>query len=225
VKNITVAVFGSSGRMGQEIVELLKISNNMELGLEINRQTKLQKASFQKIDVMIDFSLPTSFQKALKVAVANELPLVSGTTGLSVADQKAMKEASSKIPILWAPNMSLGVAVVTEALEVFRSLLDFDFQIEETHHRLKKDKPSGTALQLQKKLESVVQRKLPQPLALRGGGVFGVHQVHALGDNETIVFEHRALNRKLFADGALKAALWLVRQKKGLFELRDILNG
>jgi 4-hydroxy-tetrahydrodipicolinate reductase len=225
VKNIRVAVFGASGRMGQEVVELLNTSKNMVLGLEINRQTKLQKSSFQNIDVMIDFSLATSFQKALKLAVEHGLPLVSGTTGLSPADQKALKEASNKIPILWAPNMSLGVAAVTEALEIFGSLLDFDFQIEETHHRLKKDKPSGTALYLQKKLESVVGRKLPPPLALRGGGVFGIHQIHALGDNETIVFEHRALNRKLFADGALKAARWLVQQKKGLFELRDILKG
>jgi len=225
MKKLKVAIFGSSGRMGQEVLSLVKESEDMIVAAELNRSLKVDKKALQAADVMIDFSVAPAFSKALQIAVEQKLPFVSGTTGLSSADQKRLTEASKLIPILWAPNMSLGVATLTKALEVFAALSHFDFQIEETHHRHKKDKPSGTALYLQKKMESVLKRKLPEPLALRGGGVFGLHQVHAMGDNETLIFEHRALNRKLFADGALQAARWLVKQKKGVFELKDILNG
>jgi 4-hydroxy-tetrahydrodipicolinate reductase len=224
MKKIKVAVFGASGRMGQEVLALLNDSKEMTLVAEISSRTPAAKTKISEADVMIDFSVAEAFPAALKVALEYKIPLVSGTTGISAADQKALSLASQKIPILWAPNMSLGVATLTKALEVFSALSHFDFQIEETHHKHKKDKPSGTALHLQKKMESVLKRKLPEPLALRGGGVFGLHQVHAMGDNETLIFEHRALNRKLFADGALKAAQWISKQKKGLFELKDILG-
>ncbi len=225
MKKLKVAVFGSSGRMGQEVLAILKDAKDMNLVAEISSKTPAGKTKIADADVLVDFSVAEAFPTALKLALEYKLPLVSGTTGISASDQKALSQASQKIPVLWAPNMSLGVATLTKALEVLSALSHFDFQIEETHHRHKKDKPSGTALHLQKKLESVLKRKLPEPLALRGGGVFGLHQVHAMGDNETLIFEHRALNRKLFAEGALKAAQWLVRQKKGLFELKDILNG
>lgn len=224
MKKLKVAVFGSTGRMGQEVLALIRESKDMTVVAEINGKTDLKKLKLQDVDAMIDFSVAAAFSTALKVAVDHGLPLVSGTTGISAADQKNLAAAAKKIPVLWAPNMSLGVATLTKALEVFSALSHFDFQIEETHHRHKKDKPSGTALHLQKKLEAVLGRKLPEPFALRGGGVFGLHQVHAMGDNETLIFEHRALNRKLFADGALKAAQWLAKKKKGLYELADILG-
>jgi 4-hydroxy-tetrahydrodipicolinate reductase len=223
MKKLKVAVFGSSGRMGQEVLALARESQAISIVAEINSKTDLKKLKLKEADVLIDFSVAPAFPKALRIAIDHKLPLVSGTTGISASDQKSLAAAAKKIPVLWAPNMSLGVATLTKALEVFSALSHFDFQIEETHHRHKKDKPSGTALHLQKKLQSVVKRDLPEPLALRGGGVFGLHQVHAMGDNETLIFEHRALNRKLFADGALKAAQWLARQKNGLFELADIL--
>jgi len=224
MKKLKVAVFGSSGRMGQEVLSLARESKDVSIVAEISSKTDLKKVNLKDADVLIDFSVAAAFPKALQIAIDHKLPLVSGTTGLSAADQKSLTAAAKKIPILWAPNMSLGVATLTKALEVFSALSHFDFQIEETHHRHKKDKPSGTAIHLQKKLQSVLKRDLPEPLALRGGGVFGLHQVHAMGDNETLIFEHRALNRKLFADGALKAAQWLVRKKNGLFELADILG-
>ena len=154
----------------------------------------------------------------------NEIPFVSGTTGLSRTDHLLLTKASKKIPALWAPNMSLGVAALERAIEALKSLSHFDFQIEETHHIHKKDSPSGTALRLQKTLEKTVGRKLPDPLAIRGGGVFGIHQVHALGSNETLIFEHRALNRKVFAEGALFAAAWLSHKKKGLYTIQDVLE-
>ncbi len=234
MKKLNIAVFGASGRMGQEIRQLLGESKSLTPALGISSKggaegfqktaKKLEAKDFKKIDVLIDFSIADSFSQVVQFAAENNLPLVSGTTGISEADKKLMSKAAQKIPLLWAPNMSLGIATLEKALSALAALKHFDFQIEETHHIHKKDSPSGTALLLQKKLQDVVGRSLPKPLAMRGGGVFGVHQVHVLGQNETLVFEHRALNRKLFAEGAVIAAQWLSSRKKGLYTLQDILE-
>ncbi|MEZ0392665.1 MAG: 4-hydroxy-tetrahydrodipicolinate reductase [Pseudobdellovibrionaceae bacterium] len=235
MKKMRVAVFGASGRMGQEIAHLVSESSTMVPALGISKDgkaphflkagKKLDAKDFKEIDVLIDFSSAEIFQSAVAFAIENKIPLISGTTGISEKDFKVLKKAQESIPVLWAPNMSLGVATLVKALEALTAISNYDFQIEETHHRHKKDKPSGTALLLQQKLESVVGRKLPDPLALRGGGVFGVHQVQIMGESETLTFEHRALNRRLFAEGALIAAQWLVKQKKGLYTLQDVLKG
>lgn len=234
MKKINIAVFGASGRMGQELALLMKDSAHYSPALGICKSGKaeyfktttseLDAKDFKNIDVLIDFSTADAFSKVLSFATRNRIPLVSGTTGVSPRDLRKIDSAKSTIPVLWAPNMSLGVATLVKALESLAAIPHFDFQIEETHHRHKKDRPSGTALQLQKELESVLKRKLPEPLALRGGGVFGVHQVHAFGENETLVFEHRALSRKLFAEGALYAAQWIAKKKKGSFSMRDVLD-
>jgi 4-hydroxy-tetrahydrodipicolinate reductase len=149
--------------------------------------------------------------------------VVSGTTGIDAHQITALKKAAQKIPILWASNMSLGVAVVTEALEVFSRIRQFDFQIEEFHHNRKEDRPSGTAKSLQQKLEQVVGRALPEAISIRGGGIFGIHKVHAMSEEEHIVFEHTALNRAVFARGAVEAAQWLCSKKKGYYSMRDVL--
>lgn len=234
MKKISVAVFGASGRMGQEMAALMAQSQNLSPALGVCKEgkaehfhkvvKKLDEKDFKNIDVIIDFSIADAFQEILEFSVKNKIPFVSGTTGINDKAQKSLQLAGKSIPVLWAPNMSLGVATLEKALEALAALPHFDFQIEETHHRHKKDKPSGTALLLQRKLEKVLGRKLPEPLALRGGGVFGVHQVQVMGDNETLTFEHRALNRKLFAEGALTAARWLTGQKKGLYTLQDVLK-
>ncbi|WP_413289526.1 4-hydroxy-tetrahydrodipicolinate reductase [Bdellovibrio sp. HCB337] len=232
-KKLKVGLVGASGRMGQEIAEILKTKNNFELHLAVCRQASLAEFAYtrqtpscpeaKEVDVWIDFSSPEGLGKLLSVATKNQTPVVSGTTGLSSADQAALKKASAKIPVLWASNMSLGVAVVMEALEVFSRIRQFDFQIEEFHHNRKKDKPSGTAKSLQEKLEKVVGRELPEPLSIRGGGIFGVHKVHAMAEEEHIVFEHMALNRAVFARGAVEAAQWLCSKKKGFYSMRDVL--
>lgn len=234
MKKINVAIFGASGRMGQEMAALMKDSKSLSPALGICKSGKaehfasmaknLNSKDFKAVDVMIDFSTAEAFSEVVQFAIENQIPLVSGTTGIGESEKKLLQKAAKAIPVLWAPNMSLGVATLEKALEALSALAHFDFQIEETHHRHKKDKPSGTALLLQRKLETVVGRKLPEPLALRGGGVFGVHQVQVMGDSETLTFEHRALNRKVFAEGALTAAQWIVKQKKGLYTLQDLLK-
>lgn len=182
----------------------------------------VQKLDSAKTDLVIDFSLPELTDDVVKWCVANKKPLVSGVTGISAAQKKAF--AQTTIPALWAPNMSLGVAVLAKMLAQFKNLEDFEFQIEELHHKRKKDKPSGTALFLQEKMEQAIGEKAPEPLAIRGGGIFGIHRVWAMGEEETITLEHNALNRRVFARGALRAAQWLATQKPGLYTLEDTLT-
>lgn len=109
-------------------------------------------------------------------------------------------------------------------LAQFSRLEGYDFQIEELHHNRKKDKPSGTALFLQEKLQSAVGSPLEAPVAIRGGGIFGIHRVWAMGQEETITLEHTAMNRRVFARGALKAATWLLGRPPGFYSMDDVLN-
>jgi 4-hydroxy-tetrahydrodipicolinate reductase len=184
----------------------------------------VSKLDPSKVDVVIDFSLPELTDDVIDWCVANKKPLVSGVTGISLEQKKHFTQAGQTIPALWAPNMSLGVAVLSRMLAEFRNLKGFEFQIEELHHKRKKDKPSGTALFLQEKMEAAIGEEAPAPLAIRGGGIFGIHRIWAMGEEETITLEHNAMNRRVFARGALKAAQWLLSQKPGLYQLDDTLT-
>ena len=120
--------------------------------------------------------------------------------------------------------MSMGIHILLNALNSLEGSVGFDFQIEEFHHRYKKDKPSGTALLLQNKLATIVGKKLQTPVSIRGGGIFGIHKVWAMAEAETISFEHQALHRQVFARGAVQAAIWLSQQKPGLYSLQNLLG-
>lgn len=228
-----IAVVGISGRMGQEILAVSAEDAAIELVAGVSRHrepsggpprvSRLDELSAEQIDVLIDFSLPDLFDEVCAWCATHEVALVSGVTGISDAHKTSLSEAATKTPILWAPNMSLGVAVMTEMLKALRALEGFEFQIEEIHHKRKKDKPSGTALFLQENLKAIVG-EVPPPLALRGGGVFGIHKLWAMGDEETITIEHTALNRKVFARGALRAARWIAGRPPGLFTLSDVVR-
>lgn len=231
--NLKIGLVGASGRMGQEITEILKTRKNLNLHLAVCRSASLAEFAYtrstpncpeaKEVDVWIDFSSPELLKKLLPVAVKNKTAVVSGTTGLSKSEVIALKKASKTIPVLWSSNMSLGVAVLTEAIETLSRIRQFDFQIEEFHHNRKKDSPSGTAKSLQESLEKAVGRKLPEPVSIRGGGIFGIHKIHAMAEEEHIVFEHTALNRAVFARGAVEAAHWLCSKKKGYYSMRDVL--
>lgn len=218
---LRIALAGSAGKMGQEIQALAV--KDFVVTFAIDGATKWSKVKAQDVDVVIDFSSPEGLRKALEWAVENKKPLVSGTTGFSAADQKLMQKASAKIPLLYSANMSLGIAAVSAMLGCLKAVSDWDFQIEEAHHNQKKDKPSGTALLLQRSLEAAVGRALPPPHATRGGGIPGIHQVWAMGDDEVVTVQHTAFNRKVFARGALNAARWLFDKKQpGFYDLSDL---
>lgn len=234
MKKKRIGVVGAGGRMGTEIAKALAGHPSLEAYLGVDRSKDargfthsakdLKSKAAASVDLWIDFSSPETLEQVLTIAEKTKTPVVSGTTGLSAAQEKRLARAKTAIPVLWASNMSLGVAVLREVLANLAPLRDFDFQIEEVHHSKKKDRPSGTAKTLQADLEKAVGRKLPEPLAIRGGGVFGIHKVWAMSDEEVLTFEHHALNRAVFARGAVRAADWLLRQKRpGLYSMRDVL--
>ncbi|WP_413583068.1 4-hydroxy-tetrahydrodipicolinate reductase [Bdellovibrio sp. HCB288] len=226
MKKIKIGLVGANGRMGREIAEVINNNGSCDVVYTLGRDKKVDHDHASKVDVWIDFSSPEALSDVLKIAERHKKPVVCGTTGFTTKEKNQLVKASKNIPVLWASNMSMGVAVLNEALKMFSSVSNFDFQIEEFHHIRKKDKPSGTAITLQENLEKAVGKKCPEPLAIRGGGIFGIHKVHAMSDEEVITFEHSALNRTVFAKGAVTAALWLAKQKKpGLYQIRDVLFG
>lgn len=225
MKKIKVGLVGSSGRMGQEISKVVSENPRCDLFYSYSRSEKWNPKKAADVDVWIDFSSPEALKDVLERAAANKTPVVCGTTGFSKKEKDLLVQYGKKIPVLWSSNMSLGVAVLNEALKSLAAISHFDFQIEEIHHNKKKDKPSGTAITLQENLEKAVGKKLPEPLAIRGGGVFGVHKIYSLSDEEVLMFEHTALNRTVFAKGAVMAAEWLIKQKPGVYQIRDVLFG
>lgn len=225
MKKIKIGLVGAGGRMGQEISVVINKSSDCELFYPLARDQKLDLKKASEVDVWIDFSTPGAFSDVLKMAKKNNTPVVCGTTGFGAREKQLLKKYGKEIPLLWSSNMSLGVAVLNEALKSLSAISYFDFQIEEFHHIRKKDKPSGTAITLQENLIKVIGKKLPEPLAVRGGGIFGVHKVYAMSDEEVLTFEHNALNRTVFAKGAVLSAKWIVGKKPGIYQIRDVLFG
>jgi 4-hydroxy-tetrahydrodipicolinate reductase len=229
-----VGIFGAAGRMGQEITELWKQAFKGPVFLGVGEGKKeqayvwvsdLKDSKCAEVDVWVDFSSPAGLSKILSYCLEHQKPLVSGTTGLEKEQMAEMKKASKKIPVLWSPNMSLGVNILLKSLQALRSVTGFDFQIEEIHHRHKKDNPSGTALWIHRELQALTKKKVAVPVGLRGGGVFGVHKVWALSDEEVLLFEHQALNRRVFAKGAIEAAIWLANKGAGMYSIGDVIGG
>ena len=228
-----IAIIGISGRMGAELLALAD-EHGFEVSSGVGRSGKqvggvtvvdqVEKLDPKQVSLVIDFSLPELTAGVIAWCVKNKTPLVSGVTGISNELKARFAEAGKSIPVLWAPNMSLGVAVLSRMLSELKHLSGFEFQIEELHHSRKKDKPSGTALFLQEKLEAAVGHEAPEPLAIRGGGIFGIHRIWAMGEEETLTLEHNAMNRRVFARGAMKAAQWLLQQPAGQYTLNDMLS-
>ncbi|MCB0411493.1 MAG: 4-hydroxy-tetrahydrodipicolinate reductase [Bdellovibrionales bacterium] len=219
---LNLAISGASGRVGKELLAICESSSEFHLSLQGDHHRPI--CELKDIDVVVDFSSPKALSDLLVICADQKVPLVSGTTGLSEEDRKQMKKTSAKTAILWASNMSLGINFVVRLLKNYGALKDFDFQIEEAHHRHKVDAPSGTAMTLQEELQKVCKNELPPPLSLRGGGIFGIHKIWAMSEEEVISLEHQALNRKVFAKGALVAAQWIVGKSAGLYGMQDVLD-
>ena len=196
-------------------------------------------------DVWIDFSVPAATVANVNAAAAAGAAIVIGTTGLSAADKAEIATAAKTIPVVLAPNMSVGVNVMLKLVAEAARMLGaaYDVELVETHHRLKRDAPSGTALRLAEAVAEASGRDLattaryerhgdigPRTAAeigiqtLRGGDVFGDHTVFFLGQGDRIEITHRASSRDTFAHGAVRAALWLSSKPAGLFDMRDVLG-
>lgn len=179
-------------------------------------------AGVPAFDVAVDFSLPEAFGPLLALCRQSRAALVSGTTGLSDAQRQAMAEAAGEIPLLWAANFSLGVAVLEELVERAATALEgWDCDIVESHHVHKQDAPSGTALAVGAAAER--GGSTPRYASLRAGDIVGEHLVQFTGTGERVELVHRATNRDVFARGALHAASRLRGRQPGAWRLRDLL--
>lgn len=174
-------------------------------------------------DTAIDFSLPEGFDRLLELCVARGAALVSGTTGLDDAQRAALETAATKIPLAWASNFSLGVAVLAELVErAAAALPGWDCDIVEAHHTQKKDAPSGTALTLGE--AATASGAKVSYASLRAGDIVGEHMVQFTGLGERLELVHRAGNRDIFARGALHAARRIAGKPAAAYRVRDLLD-
>ena len=250
---IKVILNGANGAMGKVVAELVASDENMEIvaGVDLNTDTKSVFPIFDDIrkidieaDAVIDFASVKAVDNLLDFIEEKKIPAVICTTGLSDAQIDRIKGLSSAVPILRSANMSLGINILSKVLADIAPKLrkaGFDIEIVEAHHRRKLDAPSGTAILLadavnknmDEKLEYTYDRsKRHEPRkddeiglsSVRGGTIVGDHDVIFAGEDEVISFNHRAYSRKIFANGAISAAKFLVGKSKGLYDMSDVIK-
>ena len=233
---VRLLVHGANGRMGQSLQRLCRDEDtgctvvaavSRKVGARvvdgIPQFAASELAGVPAFDVAVDFSLPEGFDAILGLCLARGAALVSGTTGLSEVQRGALQAAAESIPVVWASNFSLGVAVLTELVErAADALPGWDCDVLEAHHTQKKDAPSGTALTLG---EAAGSAGSPVHYAsLRAGDIVGEHTVQFTGLGERIELVHRAGNRDIFARGALHAAVRLAGKPPAAYRVRDLLD-
>lgn len=213
--------------MGQAIAAGLENRNDMELAGVWRRGEDLAPL-VESADVVIDFSLPEGTMQVLDAAEAHGKPVVCGVSGLSAAQMGRLGEVAKLVPVVYDRNMSLGVAVLEHSVrEAAKSLgKDFDIEISEVHHVHKKDAPSGTALKLGEAAAAARGEQGTGSVRFkseRRGEVPGDHDVVMRSGTETLTFAHSVTTRQVFADGAIRAAGWVVGKTPGLYQMRDVL--
>ncbi|CZE46008.1 4-hydroxy-tetrahydrodipicolinate reductase [Campylobacter geochelonis] len=251
---INIGIHGGSGKMGKMIYECLKISQVAKASVIYTIEpldftpecvvTDSLDELFKNCDVVVDFTIANGAITLLEFAKAHPKPIVMGTTGLGEMGEKLLNECAKSMPILYATNMSLGVAVLNSlAALASKALRDFDIEICEMHHRHKKDAPSGTALTLATSVAKARELDINKVrvsgrdgmigarskdeiavMSLRGGDIVGRHTVGFYNDGEFIELNHTATSRATFANGAIKAAVWVVGQKPALYSINDCLG-
>lgn len=235
---IKLGISGACGKMGRRIFELASQDKAFELALAlemkgtplIGREMGKLKVSSSPdglflVDVFIDFTVPEATEGNLDYVAKYKKALVLGTTGLSEAQLKKVEEISNVVPVVFSPNMAVGVNVLFSVLpEIARRLgPDYSVEIIEAHHKTKKDAPSGTAKKLAQILADATKREIPTH-AIRLGDIVGDHTVIFCGNSERIEIKHQAHTRDLFALGALKAAKWIYGKPAGLYSMQDVLK-
>jgi 4-hydroxy-tetrahydrodipicolinate reductase len=263
MKPIRLAIAGCTGRTGGAVVRLAAADPTFQvvaglaaaadplLGRDVGSAlhldplgTAIQVDCQTACDALIEFTTPAGCRQWAAWCAAHSTALVSGTTGLADSDHAALAAAARRVPVLWSPNMSIGVNVLLGLVEQVAACLggDWDAEITEAHHRHKVDAPSGTAKAL---LEAICRARGVEPgqvatfgrtgltgprpegqvgvHAQRMGELVGEHEVTFASSAEALTLRHRALDRQTFAAGALRAAHWLAGRAPGLYALRDVL--
>jgi 4-hydroxy-tetrahydrodipicolinate reductase len=256
MKKINLAITGCLGRMGQQLIKSSKSSKNFKLvSITENRiinkkvsglKPQLNSASaFKNANIIIDFTIPKCTLEVLKIAFKLKKRVVIGTTGFSKKEENIIKKYSKKIPIFKAGNMSLGINLLMYLTEIASKSLGNNFlsKVLETHHKHKKDHPSGTALMLGKGIAVGKNKDLYKLMgkkylnkksfpyskkinfnSIRKGEIVGNHKVLFSSGKEIITLNHEAFDRALYSEGALTAAQWLISKKPGLYSMRNFLN-
>ncbi|MDR3306478.1 MAG: 4-hydroxy-tetrahydrodipicolinate reductase [Endomicrobium sp.] len=253
-----LAICGAAGRMGRAIIAIAKEDSEIQISgaLEYEGSKAIGAGSpiissdndleniLKNADALIDFTNPESALKNLELAVKQKVPIVIGTTGFSEEQKKKISEAARVIPIVFSPNMSVGVNVLFKLVEeAAKKMSDYDIEIVELHHNKKKDSPSGTAAKLAEVAASSVGRDINEVgvygrrcavsarkkdeigvLSVRAGDIVGDHTVYFAGPGERIELTHRAHSRDTFAAGAVRAAKWVVGKKPQLYDMSDVLS-
>jgi len=239
-----IAITGSNGRMGQALIEAVKLNPNVSQGPILKRGDDI-KLVLKDFDVLIDFTRPEATLDALSTCQSAGKAMVIGTTGFSDDALQVIDQASSNIPIVFAPNMSVGVNLTLKLLETTAKVIGTDSNIEivEAHHRHKVDAPSGTALKMGEVIANALGRDLSDCAvygregkegprdrqtigfsSIRGGDVVGEHTVTFFMEGECVEITHKASSRMTYANGAVKASQWLTNQANGLYSMQDVLD-
>ncbi|WP_018948804.1 4-hydroxy-tetrahydrodipicolinate reductase [Thioalkalivibrio sp. ALMg11] len=259
---IRIAIAGAGGRMGQNLVQAVDEHPDAQLGAASERpgsETIGQAVGAEgrvrlvedlatvtdDFDVLIDFTSPQATMQHLELCARAGKALVIGTTGLDAEQEQRLRTAADDLPIVYAPNMSVGVNLTFKLVELAaRALGDsVDVEILEAHHRHKVDAPSGTALKLGRIVAETLGRDLEQDAVygregqtgardrrtigfatVRGGDIVGEHTTLFAGDGERVEITHKASSRTVFASGAARAAVWLAGAGNGLFDMQDVLG-
>lgn len=240
---VRVLLLGAKGRMGQAIASAapkadVEIAAGLDLGDEIGKE-------IENCDIVIDFSHPNTSAELSRACGKSKKPAVIGTTGHSKEERAAIEELAQAVAVVLSPNFSVGVNALFWLTRKAAEMLgdDFDLEIEEMHHRLKKDAPSGTAKKLAEILcevrdldyaknvrhgrEGLIGERPEKEIgvhSIRGGDVVGDHTVTFAGAGERLELSHKAASRETFALGALRAARWIVGKSPGLYSMEDVLG-
>ena len=253
---VNIIVCGAAGKMGQAILRLATADSEMKVLGGVETQDYVSKCPIEykatsdlselitAADAVIDFSTVLASMKYLSIAEKYKKPIVIGTTGFDAAQIEQIKKASGSIPVVFSPNMSIGVNVLFKiAAEVAAAMPGYDAEIVELHHNQKKDAPSGTAVKLAQVIAKALGRNLDKVavygrkgiteqrkkeeigiMSVRAGDIIGDHTVYFAGNGERIELTHRAQSRDTLAQGALTAGKWVAKQKPGLYDMQDVLG-
>ena len=234
---INIAITGSRGRMGQriyhlakedeilDVVSLIERSGHPELGLDVDGlKVENDTATLEKADVLI--TLPEATLGNIEACLKTNTKMVIGTTGLTEDKIAKIKEASEKIPIVFASNMSIGVNILFKLAEILgqKAGRNYKVSLTEAHHVHKKDAPSGTAKTLAQIVEQRRGEAVSDIKSIREGEIVGDHEVIFESDVDIIKISHQAKTRDIFAEGALVATKFLTDKEKGLFNMQDVLG-
>jgi 4-hydroxy-tetrahydrodipicolinate reductase len=240
---VRLLVQGASGRLGKVIIEIARTQTDLTVTCA-NREHPAEK-SIGATDVVLDVSTPTATVSVAQLCAKNKTPLVVGTTGHNQEQLETLYSISNQCAVLLAPNFSIGVNLLFWLAETAAATLgnDFDMEIVELHHRLKKDAPSGTAKKLAELVaaarqlnyekdarhgrKGLVGERSPDEIgihAVRGGDIVGEHTVFFAGLGERLELTHQASSRETFARGAIQAARWMIGRDPGMYEMRDVLG-